>query len=313
MKDERIVQELSRNGRKRRLTSAMTDMLQGNSNHTPESSDDPPYEQRTPTKASPQRARAPSKRTHAQKATRLLLAAQLQAKCSALRDQQPLGAAQTALDQQAESLMSGSPDEWHPSRRLPHVGSSTTLSPSVSTSLSRFGSSDFCMSPGAQLASPIGSGLSSNSTTTNLGLSYASPLQGMPWRPCQDSPASAPPHWGPSPMLGHDWLPQHPSLAAQLSQIRTERQRPGVVPVDVLEGMWGFDEFLPEPGAFERHLDDFGPSLDLSARASHGVQLQHGEAAGHSLPWPMHSPLVATSNAAPGAISSGVAHFLGMA
>lgn len=94
----------------------MTDMLQGNSNQTPDSSDDPPYERRTPTKASPQRARAPSKRTHAQKATRQLLAAQLQAKCSALRDHQPLEAAHTALDQQAESLMSGSPDEWHPSR-----------------------------------------------------------------------------------------------------------------------------------------------------------------------------------------------------
>ena len=132
--------------------------------------------------------------------------------------------------------------------RLPHVGSSSTLSPSASTNLSCFGSSDFCISPGAQLTSPIGSGLSSNSTSTNPGLSFVSPHQGMPWRPRQDSPASAPPHWGPTPMLGQDWLPQHPSLAAQLSQIRSERQRPGVVPVDVLEGMWGFDDLLPEPG-----------------------------------------------------------------
>lgn len=134
--------------------------------------------------------------------------------------------------------------------RLPHVCSSSTLSPSASPNLSHFGGSDFCMSPGAQLTSPLGSGLSCNSTSTSLGLSYVSspPQQGLAWRPCHDSPASAAQPWGPNPMLAHDWLPQHPSLAAQLSQIRSERQRPGIVPVDVLEGIWGFDDFLPEPG-----------------------------------------------------------------
>ena len=50
-------------------------------------------------------------------------------------------------------------------------------------------------------------------------------------------------------MLGMDWLPQNPNLAVQLGQMRTERQRPCVVPVDVLEGIWGFDEFPPAPGS----------------------------------------------------------------
>ena len=106
------LQELSRHGRKRRLTSAMTDMLQGNSSQTPQSSDDPPYERRTHTKGSPQRARGPSKRAHAQKASELL-AAQLLAKSSALPDTEPAAAAEAGYGQQAESsLMSISPEEW---------------------------------------------------------------------------------------------------------------------------------------------------------------------------------------------------------
>lgn len=96
----------------------MTDMLQGNSSQTAQSGDDPTYERRAPSKASPQRARAPSKRSHAQKATQQL-AAQLQAEGSALPHDQGLAtaAAQHAQhNQQAESLMSSSHENWQ-SRR----------------------------------------------------------------------------------------------------------------------------------------------------------------------------------------------------
>ena len=134
-------------------------------------------------------------------------------------------------------------------RHLSHVGSSNTLSPSGSTNLSRFGSSDYCMSPGGQLTSPIASGLSSNSTSTSLGLSYVgSPTQALALRPRHASTAIPSQSWGPNPMLGLDWLPQNPNLAAQLGQMRSDRLRPCVMPVDALEGLWGFDEFPPVPG-----------------------------------------------------------------
>ena len=100
----------------------MTDMLQGNSTPAAQSVEDPPYERRTPSKASPQRARAPSKRSHAQKANQQL-AAQLRAECSTLPHHQApaTAAAQPAAqhaqhDQQAESLMSPSPEDWQPGR-----------------------------------------------------------------------------------------------------------------------------------------------------------------------------------------------------
>ena len=48
-------------------------------------------------------------------------------------------------------------------------------------------------------------------------------------------------------MLGHDW---NPSLAAHLGHIRTEKQRTKTMPVDFLDGIWGFDEFPPIPGMF---------------------------------------------------------------
>lgn len=134
-------------------------------------------------------------------------------------------------------------------RHQSHVGSSNTLSPSASTNLSRFGSSDYCMSPGGQLTSPLASGLSSNSTSTSLGLSYVgSPTQPSALRPRHASIANPSQSWAPNPMLTIDWLPQNPSLAAQLGQTRSERMRPCVMPVDALEGFWGFDEFPPIPG-----------------------------------------------------------------
>lgn len=106
----------------------MTDMLQGNSSQTGQSGDDVPYERRTPSKASPHKARAPSKRVHARKAVEQL-GTQLQAEGSALPDQEgcatAAAAAQAAAaqhtqhaqhDQQAESLMSPSTEDWHATR-----------------------------------------------------------------------------------------------------------------------------------------------------------------------------------------------------
>ena len=71
--------------------------------------------------------------------------------------------------------------------------------------------------------------------------------------------------------------------------------------------------FLVGAGNFEGNLDSMGLSLDFHARANHGVQAQHAESAGHSSLWPTCPQLLATSNAVPGAITSGVAHFLGTA
>lgn len=79
------MQELSRHGRKRRLTSAMTDMLQGSSGQSPQPNDEPPYKRRAPSKGSPQKARGPSKRAHARRAAEML-AAQLLAESIALPD-----------------------------------------------------------------------------------------------------------------------------------------------------------------------------------------------------------------------------------
>ena len=138
-------------------------------------------------------------------------------------------------------------------RHQSHVGSSNTLSPNASTNLSRFGSSDYCMSPGGQLTSPLASGLSSTSTSTSLGLSYiGNPTQPLALRPRHASTADPSQSWAPNPMLGVDWLPQTPSLAAHLGQTRSERMRPCVMPVDALEGLWGFDEFPPVPGKQSR-------------------------------------------------------------
>lgn len=134
--------------------------------------------------------------------------------------------------------------------RLSHVGSSTLLSPSASTSLSRFSSSDYGISPGGQLTSPIASGLSSNSTNTNLGLSYfGNASQPLALEPFPDSPANGSRNYRvPNPVLGLDWLPQNPSLAAHLGQIRTEKQRGRAMPVDIADGAWGFDDFPLVPG-----------------------------------------------------------------
>ena len=109
-----FLQELSRHGRKRRLTPAMTDMLQGNSSQTSQAGDDPPYERRVPQKGSPQRARGPSKRAHAQKESELL-AAQLLADGNTLPDTEAaLAGADIGYGQQAESsMMSTGPEEWH--------------------------------------------------------------------------------------------------------------------------------------------------------------------------------------------------------
>ena len=95
----------------------MTDMLQGNSSQTSQAGDDPPYERHTPIKGSPQRARGPSRRAHAQKASELLTA-QLLAEGSALPDTEAaVAGADIGYGQQAEScMMSTSPEEWH-SRR----------------------------------------------------------------------------------------------------------------------------------------------------------------------------------------------------
>lgn len=70
---------------------------------------------------------------------------------------------------------------------------------------------------------------------------------------------------------------------------------------------------LAGAGNVEGNLDNLGLSLDFNARASHGVQTQHAEISGHSSLWPSCPQLLATSNALPGAVTSGVAHFLGMA
>ncbi len=155
--------------------------------------------------------------------------------------------------------------------RLSHAGSSNNLSPSTSTSLSRFSSSDFTISPGAQLTSPIASGLSINSSTTNHRFPYfGSPSQqitssarqlgspnhhvgnhtqqlGMAAYPA--SPVDAGRGYrGPNPMAGHQWLPQNPSLASHLGQMRNEKQKSRPTPLDFSDGLWGFDEFPPVPG-----------------------------------------------------------------
>lgn len=134
--------------------------------------------------------------------------------------------------------------------RLSHVGSSNMLSPAASTSLSRFSSSDYGISPGGQLTSPIASGLSSNSTNTSLGLPFfGSTSQPSALGPFPNSPADGLKSYrGPAAMLGQDWLPQNPGLAAHLGQMRNELQRTRAAPVDLLEGFWGFDEFPPVPG-----------------------------------------------------------------
>lgn len=76
------LQELSRHGRRRRLTSAMTDLLQGNS-QAQQSLDDPPYGERRAPACNPQRSRAPSRRAHAKRASELL-AAQLSTEIATL-------------------------------------------------------------------------------------------------------------------------------------------------------------------------------------------------------------------------------------
>ena len=70
---------------------------------------------------------------------------------------------------------------------------------------------------------------------------------------------------------------------------------------------------LAGAGNFEGNLDNLGLSVDINARANHGGQAQHVEPSGHSSLWPTCPQLLATSNALPGAVTSSVAHFLGMA
>ncbi len=134
--------------------------------------------------------------------------------------------------------------------RLSGVGSSNSLSPSTTTSLSRFSSSEFNISPGVQLTSPLASGLSSNSSNTNQGFAYlGSPTQNLAMSAYPSSPVEAAKGYrGPNPMAGHDWLPQNPSLAVQLGQMRNEKQKTRAPPLDFMEGFWGFDEFPPVPG-----------------------------------------------------------------
>jgi hypothetical protein len=99
------MQELSRHGRKRRLTSAMTDMLQGSSGQSPQPNDEPPYKRRAPSKGSPQKARGPSKRAHARRAAEML-AAQLLAESIALPDNDaPVKSEDCGNGQQAESSL----------------------------------------------------------------------------------------------------------------------------------------------------------------------------------------------------------------
>lgn len=315
-----LSQELSRHGRKRRLTSAMTDMLQGSSggNQSPQPNDDPPYERRTFSKSIPQRARGPSKRAHAQKAAELL-AAQLMAESIALPDHELGTAEDRGYGQQAESsLIPTTQDDWQP-RRLPHVSSSVNLSP-TSTSLSRFSSfssSDFHMSPRVQLTSPLASGLSSNSSNTNQGFaslgSFSQPMAMSHAYPSSPASAAAQSYRGPNPMVGRELLQQNPSLAVHLGQIRTEKQKTRASPLDFMEGMWGFDEFPPVPGNLDGNLDNLGLSLDFNGRIHSSHQMQHELPITGQYPvWHSHTTPLASSNALPGSVSSGVAHYLGM-
>lgn len=50
-------------------------------------------------------------------------------------------------------------------------------------------------------------------------------------------------------MTGQEWLPQNPSLALHLGQMRSEKQKARAPALDFMEGLWGFDEFPPVPGA----------------------------------------------------------------
>ena len=111
------MQELSRHGRKRRLTSAMTDMLQGSSGQSAQPNEDPPYERRAPSKGSPQKARGPSKRPHARRAAELL-AAQLMAESIALPDNDaPVKSEDCGNGQQAESsLIPTTQEDWQARR-----------------------------------------------------------------------------------------------------------------------------------------------------------------------------------------------------
>lgn len=95
----------------------MTDMLQGNSGQNPQPNDDPPYERRTSSKASPQKARGPSKRAHARRAAELL-AAQLLAESTALPEYEaPLKSEDCGCGQQAESaLIPATQEDWQPRR-----------------------------------------------------------------------------------------------------------------------------------------------------------------------------------------------------
>ena len=152
------------------------------------------------------------------------------------------------------------------------MGSSNNLSPSTSTSLSRFSSSDFTISPTGQLTSPIASGLSSNSSNTNQGFPYFnSPSQTLRTLGQQlgspshvggsagqqlnmgayptTSAGGGGAYRGANPMTGQEWLPQNPSLALHLGQMRSEKQKARASPLDFMEGLWGFDEFPPVPGA----------------------------------------------------------------
>lgn len=150
------LQELSRHGRKRRLTSVMTDMLQGNSSQTGQSGDDLPYERRTPSKASPHKGRAPSKRFHAQKAAEQL-GPQLPAEGSALPDQEGSATAAAAAqavaqhtqhaqhDQQAESLMSPSTEDWHSSRYAAMLALPFTVHETQCASCTVVSTADKCM------------------------------------------------------------------------------------------------------------------------------------------------------------------------
>lgn len=318
-----LSQELSRHGRKRRLTSAMTDMLQGSSSQSPQHNDDPPYERRAPSKGSPQNARGPSKRPHARRAAELL-AAQLMAEGIALPDHDAPVKSEDCGQQADSSLIPTTQDDWQ-ARRLSHAGSSNNLSPSISTSLSRFSSSDFTISPGAQLTSPIASGLSINSSTTNQGFAYfGSPSQhitssarhlgspshhvgnstqqlGMGAYPTTSVDAARG-YRGPNPMAGQQWLPQHPSLALHLGQLRSEKQKSRLTPpLDFMGEVWDVDEFPPVPGQLEGSFDVFGLPLDFGVHNNHPmVPKDEPLIFNQSSGWHSHSMPVAGSNPLPG-------------
>ena len=77
---------------------------------------------------------------------------------------------------------------------------------------------------------------------------------------------------GPNPMAGQQWLPQHPSLALHLGQLRSEKQKSRLTPpLDFMGEVWDVDEFPPVPGETSFHVCPYRSllscriSVDISA------------------------------------------------